>query len=63
MKRGPVFVSKVVSYSLAYVLNLATALSALIQNSIVLINTVRKPSMEPIVKAMRRGITPEIVQK
>ena len=50
--RGPVFVNTVVSYSLAYDApdardndNLATALSAQIQISIVLINAGRKPSV------------------
>ena len=58
--KGSVFVSTVVSYSWAYDAvdvmdndNLATALSAQIQISIVLIGTVRKPSVEPIVLAKR----------
>ena len=56
--RGPVFVSAVVSYSLAYddadVMNndnLATALEPQIQISIALIGTVRKSSIELIVLA------------
>ena len=51
--RGPVFVNTVVSYSLAYDVadvvdskNLVTALAVKIQISIVLIGTVRKPSIE-----------------
>ena len=68
--KGPVYVSTGISYSLAndatdvmgnY--NLATALSAQIQMSIVLIVTVRKPSVEPIILAKRWGITPEKAQK
>ena len=58
--RGPVHISAVVSCSLAYDAadvidndNLATALSAQIQISIVLIGTVRKPSVKPIVLAKR----------
>ena len=68
--RGPVYISTVVSYSLASDAadvmdndNLATALLAQIQISIVLIGTVRKPSVEPIVLAKRWGITPENAQK
>ena len=68
--RGPVFVSAVVSYSLAYDAtdvmdndNLATALEAQIQISIVLIGMVRKPSIDLIVLAKRWGITPEKAQK
>ena len=68
--RGPVFVSTVVSYSLVYDAadvmdndNLATALEAQIQTSVVLIHTVRKPSIDPIVLAKRWGITPEKAQK
>ena len=64
--RGPVYVSAIVSYLLAYNVadvmdndNLATALSAMIQISILLIIMVRKPSIEPIVLDMRWGITPE----
>ena len=56
--REPVFVSTVVSYSLAYDAtdvmdnnNLASALEAQIQISIALIGMVRKPSIEPIVLA------------
>ena len=52
---GPIYVSTVVSYSLAYYVtdvldndNLATALSAKIQIRIVLIGMLRKPSIEPI---------------
>ena len=68
--RGPVFVSTVISYSLAYNAadvmdnkNLATALKAQIQMSLVLIGTVRKPSIKPIVFLKRWGITPEKTQK
>ena len=68
--RGPIYVIAVVSFSLAYDAadvidndNLATALSAQIQISIVLISMVRKPSVEPIVLAKRWGITPEKAQK
>ena len=68
--RGPVFVSTVVSYSLAYDAigvmdndSLATALESQIQISIGLIGMVRKPSIEPIVLAKRWGITPEKDQK
>ena len=64
--RGPVFVSAVVSYSLAYDAaavmdnyNLATALESQIQISIMLIGMVRKPSVDPIVLAKHWGITPE----
>ena len=60
--KGPVYVNTVVSYSLAYDAadvmdndNLATALSAQIQMSIVLRVTVRKP----IVLAKRWGMTHE----
>ena len=52
MARGPVYVSTIVSYSLAYDAadvmdndNLVTALSAQIQISIALIGMVRKPSV------------------
>ena len=58
MAKGPVYVSTVVSYSLAYnaadIMDnyiLVTALSAQIQMSIVLIGMVRKPSVEPIILA------------
>ena len=68
--RGPIFVSAVVSYLLAYDAadvmdndNLATALEAQIQISIVLIGMVRKPSIDLIVLAKRWGITPEKAQK
>ena len=68
--RGTVFVSAVVSYSLAYNVNsemdndnLATALEAQIQISIELIGMVRKLSIDPIVFAKRWGITPEKAQK
>ena len=68
--RGPVFVSAVISYSLAYDVadvmdndNFATALQAQIQISIMLIGTVRKPSIYPIVLAKKWGITPEKAQK
>ena len=54
--RGPVYVSTVISYLLAYDAayimdydNLATELSAQIQVSIALLGTVRKLSVEPIV--------------
>ena len=64
--RGPVFVSTVVSYSLAYHTadvmdndNLVTALEAQIQISIALIGTVRKPSIDSLVLAKRWGITTE----
>ena len=68
--RGLVYVSTAVSYSLAYydsdVMdndNIATTLSALIQVSRVLICTVRKLSVEPVVLAKRWGITPEKAKK
>ena len=58
--RGSVYVSAVISYSLAYNAtdvmdndNLATALSAQIQNGIVQIGKVRKPSVESIVLVKR----------
>ena len=67
--KGPVYISTVVSYSLASDAadvmdndNLATALLAQIQISIVLIGTVRKPSVEPIVLVKKWGITPEKAQ-
>ena len=67
--RGPVFDSAVVTYSLAYDAtdvmendNLVTALESQIQISLVLIGTVRKLSIEPIVLAKRWGITPEKAQ-
>ena len=70
VERGPVYVSIVISYSLAYdadyILdndNLATALSAQIQISIVLISMVRKPAVEPIVLAKTWSIAPEKAQK
>ena len=54
VKRGPVFVSTIVSYSLAYDAadvmdndNFATALEAQIHISIALIGMVRKPSIDP----------------
>ena len=60
VKSGQLYVSTVISYSLIYDAadvmdndNLATALSAQIQISIVLISTVRKPSVEPIILAKR----------
>ena len=43
--------------------NLATAFSAQFKVSIVLIDTVRKPLVEPIVLAKRWGITPEKAKK
>ena len=68
--RGPVFVSAIVLYSLAYNatdvmdnVNLVTVLEAQIQISIALIGTVRKQSINPIVLAKRWGITPENAQK
>ena len=64
--RGPVFVSTVISYSLAYDAadvmdndNLVMSLSAQIQISIALIGIVRKPSVEPIILAKQWGIAPE----
>ena len=64
--RRPVFVSAVVSYSLTHDAtdimdndNLVTVLSAQIQVSKVMIGTVRKPSVEPIVLAKRWGIATE----
>ena len=67
---GPILVSAVVLYSLAYDAtdvmdndNLATVLSAQIQVSIVLIGMVRKPSQESIALAKRWGISPEKAQK
>ena len=68
--RGPVFASAVVSYSLAYDAadfvdndNLATELEAQIQNSIALIGTIRKPSIDLIVFAKRWGFIPVKAQK
>ena len=68
--RGPIFVSTVVSYSLAYdaadVMDnnkLASALEAQIQISIMLIGMVKKPSIDPIVLAKRWCITPDKAQK
>ena len=68
--RGPVYVSTVVSYSLTYDAtdimdndNLAAALSAQNQISIMLIGTVRTPSIKPIVLAARWGITAEKAKK
>ena len=70
MARGPVCVSVVVSYSLAYIAadvmdnnNFVTEISAQIQIIIGLRGTVRKPSVEPIVLAKRWGIIPEKAQK
>ena len=70
MERVPLYVSAVVSYSLAYDAadvinnyNLVTTFSAQIQISIVLISTVRKLSVEPIVLAKRLGMTPEKAKK
>ena len=64
------YVSAVISYSLAYDDtddmdrdNFATALSAYIQISIVLKGMVRKTSKEPIVLAKTWVITPEKGQK
>ena len=68
--RGLVYVSAVVSYSMAYDFpvvtdtdNLATELSAQIQISIALIGIVRKLSIESIVLAKRWGITPEKLRR
>ena len=68
--RGPVFVSTIVSYSLAYDAadvmvndNLLTSLSAQIQINISLIGTVRKLSIESMVLAQQLSITPEKAQK
>ena len=68
--REPVYVSAVISYSLAFDAadvmdndNLETALSTQIQISILLIGMVRKPSLEPIVLVKRWGITSEKDQK
>ena len=68
--RGPVFVSAVASYSLAYDAadvvfndNFVTALKVQIQNSIMLIGTVRKLSIDPRFLAKRWDITPEKAQK
>ena len=68
--RGPVYVSTVVLYSLAYDAadvmdnnNVVTAMSAQIQISIGLIGMVRKPSVELIVLAKRWSITPQKAQK
>ena len=64
MARGLVFVSTVVSHSLAYVAtdvmdndNLVTALEAQIQINVVLIGTVGKASIDLILYAKRWGIT------
>ena len=68
--RRPVYVSTVVSYSLAYDAtdvmdndSLVTSLLPKIHISIVLIGTVRKLSGEPIGLAKRWGIAPEKAQK
>ena len=68
--RGPVLVSAVISYSLAYDAidvidndNLATAMSVNICISIALIGMVRKLSVVPIVLERRWSITPEKAQK
>ena len=68
--RGPLFVTAVVSYSLAYDAtdvidndNVATALEAQIQISIALIGTVKKLSIDLIVLAKTWGLTPEKAQK
>ena len=68
--KGPVVVSAVVSYSLAYDAtdvmdndNQATEPEAQIQTSIALIGTVRKLSIDPIALAKRWGITLEKAQK
>ena len=67
--RGPVYVSTIILYSLAYDAadvtdndNLATALSFQIQISIALIDMVRKPAIDPIVLAKRWGIAHEKAQ-
>ena len=64
LARGLVFVRTIISYSLSYDAfditdddNLATALVAQIQVSIVLVGIVRKPSVEPLVLAKLWGIT------
>ena len=53
MARGPVFVSAVVSYSLAYdatdVVDNDNLVTALESQSALLIGAVRKPSIDPIV--------------
>ena len=66
----PVFVSAVVSYSLAYDAsdvmdndNLVTAFESQIWISIVLTGTVRKPSLDPIVLAKQWIITLKKAQK
>ena len=66
ISKGPVYVSSVVSYSLAYHAaevmdndNLATAVLAQIKISIALIGMVIKLLEKPIVLAKRWGITPE----
>ena len=67
---GPVFVSTVASYSLAYhatdVMDndiLATALESQIHISIALIGMVKKPLIDPIVLAKQWSITPDKSQK
>ena len=64
------YVSAVVSYSLAYDTanvmdndNFVTASTSQIQISIELIGMVRKPSIEPTVLSNKWGITPENAQK
>ena len=64
--RGPVFISTVILYSLAYDAtdvmddnDLATALSAQIQDSAALIGMVRKPLVEPIVLTKQWGLSPD----
>ena len=68
--RGQVYVSTVISYTLAYDAtdvmdnnDLVTTLSAQIQISIVLICMVRKLAIEQIVLAKRWELTPEKAQK
>ena len=68
--RGPVYVSSVILYPLAYdatdVLdnhNLEIALSAQIQITIAMIGMVRRPSVEPIFLAKIWNSTSEKVQK
>ena len=64
------YVSAIISYSLAYDAtdvmdnyNLPTELSTKIQITMSLIGTVRKPVIEPIFLAKRWSITPEKAEK
>ena len=68
MQQGDHYMSMQLSLSHWFIMSLMLWISAFeqsakIQISIVLINMVRKPSMEPIVLALRWGITPVIAQK